>query len=253
MDFTKMEGLGNDFVMLDGPVVLDSETVAALCDRRRGVGADGVLIVSPLGPARVKMEYMNADGSPAEMCGNGLRCVARRAVDLGLVDGPDFVVETAVGPRRVSVLTPDLIRVELGPVEVAARDEMIDGYAVRSVNVGNPHAVIFVEDPAASDVEGVGSRLEHNAAFPGGANVEFGAALSSDSIAMRVWERGVGETLACGTGAAAVVAAAAATGRSASVATVRLPGGLLDVEISNGVAWITGPATTVYSGVWTAG
>ncbi len=251
MEFTKMEGLGNDFVVIDGPAPLDAETVAALCNRRRGVGADGVLIVSPLGPARVKMEYLNSDGSPAEMCGNGLRCVALRAVDFGLVEGSEFVVETAVGPRRVSVLAPDRIRVELGPIEVAGSDEMIDGYAVRTVNVGNPHAVMFVEDPADSDVEAIGSRLERNIAFPGGTNVEFVTARSRQLIDMRVWERGVGETLACGTGAAAVVAAAAATGRSASAATVRLPGGLLDVEISNGVAWITGPATTVYSGVWT--
>lgn len=250
MDFTKMEGLGNDFVVFDGPRSLNTDTIEALCDRRRGVGADGVLIVSPLGVDQVKMEYFNADGGAAELCGNGLRCVARHAVNMGLVDGPDFTVETAVGPRQVSVLDLDSVRVELGPIEAAPADRLVDGHVVRTVDVGNPHAVMFVEDPASAPVEEVGPELEHHAAFPDGTNVEFGTVRSFDVIDMRVWERGVGETLACGTGAAAVVAAAAASGRSASTATVRLLGGPLFVEIIEGVAWITGPTTSVYTGTW---
>ncbi|MDF1595589.1 MAG: diaminopimelate epimerase [Acidimicrobiia bacterium] len=250
MNFTKMQGLGNDFVVIDGPFELSSAVIAALCDRRRGVGADGVLIVSPDSRNRVAMEYFNADGSAAEMCGNGLRCVARRAVDQNLVDGWDFVVSTAIGPRRVSILDGGRIRVELGPVEAARADQEVDGHTLRTVRVGNPHAVIFVEDPAAVDVQGIGSQLEQHPVFPEGTNVEFVSVVSADVIDMRVWERGVGETLACGTGAAAVVAAGAATGRSAATARVRLPGGHLDVEVADGVAWITGPATTVFSGVW---
>ena len=250
MDFTKMEGLGNDFVVIDGPREVSAGEVAALCDRRHGVGADGVLIVSPLASDTVRMEYFNADGSPAEMCGNGLRCVARRAVDRGLVEGRDFLVETAVGQRRVSVFDDGRIRVELGPVEAAPENQEVDGYTVRTVSVGNPHAVLFVDDPAAAEVESIGSRLEGHQAFPDGTNVEFVSVEAVNGIVMRVWERGVGETLACGTGAAAVVAACAATGRTPSSASVRLPGGMLDVEIIDGVAWITGPANTVFSGFW---
>jgi diaminopimelate epimerase len=249
VEFTKMEGLGNDFVVLDGPFDLSEQAVAALCDRRRGVGADGVLIVSPISSERVRMEYFNADGSPAEMCGNGLRCIARRAVDLGLVEGGDFTVDTAVGARRVSVRSDGSIRVELGPVETG--DELeVDGHLARPVTVGNPHAVLFVDDPASAPVARVGAALEGHPTFPGGTNVEFASVQSPDLIDMRVWERGVGETLACGTGAAAVVAAAMATGRSGPSATVQLPGGPLVVEIVDGVAWITGPANRVYSGVW---
>ncbi len=250
MDFTKMEGLGNDFVVFDGPLSLNTDTIAALCDRRRGVGADGVLIVSALGVDQVKMEYFNADGGAAELCGNGLRCVARHAVDEGLVGGSEFTVETSMGHRRVSILDSGRVRAELGPIEAAPTDRLVDGHLVRTVDVGNPHAVIFVDDPGSAPVEEIGPELEHNAAFPDGTNVEFVTVWSFDVIDMRVWERGVGETLACGTGAAAVVAAAAASGRSATKATVRLLGGPLDVEIIEGVAWITGPATSVYTGTW---
>ena len=250
MKFTKMEGLGNDFVVIDGPRHLTADQIAALCDRRRGVGSDGVLVVAPVSDESVRMEYFNADGGAAEMCGNGLRCVAKRAVDTGLVHKSDFMVETAVGLRRVSVLDDDRVHVELGPIDASASDLEVGGLTVRTVDVGNPHAVLFVDDPAEADVAGIGVALETNPKFPSGTNVEFVRILDDGQIEMRVWERGVGETLACGTGAAAVVAAATAMNRSDPAATVRLPGGSLDVEIDEGIAWLTGPARTVFSGRW---
>jgi diaminopimelate epimerase len=223
-----MEGLGNDFVVVDGPLGVTPELVAAVCDRRRGIGADGVLVVSTIGGDRVKMEYFNADGSAAEMCGNGLRCVASYAVTNDLVSVPSFVVETAVGDRRVSV-DGVTIRAELGPIESSNADREIGGHLVRMVDVGNPHAVLFVEDPSSTAVEEIGPALEADDAFPDGTNVEF----------VRVHSQ-----------AAAVVAAAAASGRADVSAAVRLRGGTLDVEIIDGVAWITGPATAVFEGVW---
>lgn len=249
MRFTKMEGLGNDFVVIDGPCNLSRECMSALCDRRRGIGADGVLVVSAVDSNRVKMEYFNADGGAAELCGNGLRCVALHAVANGLVSGREFVVETSVGERSVLV-GDESVRAELGPIESATTDRRIDGHQIRTVDVGNPHAVIFVEDPSSVAVEEIGSALEVHPAFPEGTNVEFVTVHSRDMVEMRVWERGVGETLACGTGAAAVVAAGAASGRTDSSASVLLPGGRLDVEIIDGVAWIAGPATVVYEGTW---
>ena len=249
MDFTKMEGLGNDFIVVDGPLSLPSELVSAVCNRRRGIGADGVLVVSSVGADRVKMEYFNADGSAAELCGNGLRCVASYAVANDLVSVLHFVVETAVGDRRVSV-GDGTVRAELGPIESSDADREIDGHLVRTVDVGNPHAVLFVEDPSSTAVEEIGSALEVHHVFPDGTNVEFVRVHSPNTIEMRVWERGVGETLACGTGAAAVVAADVASGRADSSASVQLLGGTLDVEIVDGVAWISGPATVVFEGVW---
>ena len=246
MNFTKMEGLGNDFVVFEGPFVPSAEDIERMCDRRRGIGADGILVVTPLDGRRVRMEYWNADGSPAEMCGNGLRCVALFATRRGFVEGSEFTVQTAVGPRSVR-LEDGEITVELGPVETRARRE-VEGTLLREVSVGNPHAVVQVEDPAGVRVGDIGPRIE--AAFAEGANVEFMTVRAPGVLEVRVWERGVGETLACGTGAAAAVGAACAEGLVAEDATVRLPGGDLGVHLENGVAWITGPARSVFEGEW---
>jgi len=248
MDFVKMEGLGNDFVVVEGPYDPDAGTVAAWCDRRRGIGADGVLVVTPIDAATVRMGYWNADGSAAEMCGNGLRCVARYAVEKGLVETSEFTVETAVGPRSVSV-DGDNPRVELGAVELTGSIARLAGYDLASVSVGNPHAVAFVSDCYAVPVEAVGPVVEGDPSYPGRTNVEFATVVTPDRIALRVWERGVGETLACGTGAAATVAEAFRSGRTGPRVTVLLPGGELLVEIVDGVAWIEGPAREVFSGV----
>lgn len=247
MEFVKMEGLGNDFVVVRGPFEPRRGTVAEWCDRRRGIGADGVLTVTPIDPETIRMGYWNADGSAAEMCGNGLRCVARYAVEEGLVEGPTFTVETPVGSRSVTAGEAGA-RVELGPVDPAGGTTMLAGYQLATVSVGNPHAVAFVDDCYAVPVSAVGPVVEGDPAYPERTNVEFATVITPDRIALRVWERGVGETLACGTGAAATVAAAHHAGRSGPRVTVVLPGGELLVEIVDGVAWIEGPAREVFRG-----
>ncbi|MCB2224015.1 MAG: diaminopimelate epimerase [Actinobacteria bacterium] len=250
MDFVKMHGLGNDFVVLDGPFEPTAAQVEAWCHRRRGIGADGVLVVSPLPDGMVQMGYWNADGSPAEMCGNGLRCVARHAVAQGMVDGPDFVVQTAVGRRPVSVRGDGSVRAFLGEVTAAEAGPMdVAGYHLDPIRVGNPHAVAFVPDCYSTPVSAVGPVVEGDPHFPERTNVEFATVVSSNRIALRVWERGVGETLACGTGAAATAAVAHRKGLTDARVTVDLPGGQLTVEVAGDGVWIEGPAETAYRGV----
>lgn len=247
MDFVKMEGLGNDFVVLRGPFTPTPEQVAAWCDRRRGIGADGVLVVTPVDDTTVEMGYWNADGSAAEMCGNGLRCVGRYAVDRGMVPGPDLTVNTPIGPR--SVIVGETVRAQLGPVQSAGNPVEIAGYLLDPMDAGNPHAVVFVADPQAVPVEAAGPLVEGDPAFPERTNVEFATVVSRDRIDLRVWERGVGETLACGSGAAATVASAYTKGLTESTVDVHLPGGVLRVEIIEGEAWLEGPASEVFQGV----
>lgn len=239
--FTKMQGLGNDFVVVEGPLGLAPEEVSALCDRRFGVGADGILVVTRDDP--IRMEYYNADGSAAEMCGNGLRCVARYAYDRGWASDPNFAIQTPVGARAVRIME-DIIEVELGRVEVTGT-AVIGDFEFHLVSVGNPHAVVFVEDPGDIDVEAVGRSVQDE--FPGGINVEFASVVGS-VITMRIWERGVGETLACGTGMSAAVAAAQTSGEIVGRVEVDVPGGRASVEIREGVAWLRGPAEYSFRG-----
>lgn len=249
MQFVKMEGLGNDFVVVDGPRDISTEQIGAWCDRRRGIGADGVLEVSgaeAAGGADVRMRYWNADGSVAEMCGNGLRCVARYAHDRGMVEGPEFVIATAVGRNRAQVLDDGRVRVQLGPFEVGDLVD-VDGRAFRCASVGNPHAVTFVDEAPTELVHSLGPRVETDGQFAEGANVEF-VTVHDGHLSLRVWERGVGETLACGTGAAAAAAVAMADGAAGSTVTVELLGGPLDVDLVDDQAWITGPANYVFRG-----
>lgn len=241
IQFTKMQGLGNDFIVVDGPVSFTTEEIAGLCDRRFGIGADGVLAVTRLDP--VRMEYWNADGSSAEMCGNGLRCVARYVYDRGWVADRNFAVQTPIGVRGARVLD-DVIEVELGRVRMGTR-RTIDGISFQVVDVGNPHAVVFVDDPQRADVAGVGEGIQSR--FESGTNVEF-ARVTNGVITMRIWERGVGETLACGTGMAAVVAAAQADGLGSGPVEVDVPGGRATLEVREGVAWIKGPADYSFRG-----
>lgn len=249
MDFVKMHGLGNDFIVIDGPFEPEETQMAAWCDRRRGVGADGVLVVTPLEGGLVGMEYWNADGSAAEMCGNGLRCVASHAVASGMVEGPDFVVQTAVGRRSVSVREDGSVRAFLGDVTPADAGSLdVAGYHLEPIRVGNPHAVAFVSDCYSTPVGAVGPIVEGDPHFPERTNVEFATIVSSNRIALRVWERGVGETLACGTGAAATVAVAHRNGLTDARVTVELPGGPLIVEVAEDGVWIEGPAEVVFSG-----
>lgn len=248
MRFWKMEGLGNDFVVLTGPVTIDPAVIRGLCDRRRGVGADGLLAISPIGRESVRMEYWNADGSTAEMCGNGLRCVARFAVERGLVDGPELTIHTAVGPRRAEV-GEEVVRVEMGRPSVGAGREA-GGHRFTPASVGNPHAVIRVEAVADAPVTSVGPELEVDPAFPDRTNVEFLEVVAPGSLRLRVWERGVGETLACGSGAVAAAAVARAWGDTTSRISVALPGGVATVAFDGDVAWLEGPARTVFEGTW---
>ncbi|HHC08011.1 MAG TPA: diaminopimelate epimerase [Actinobacteria bacterium] len=248
MDFVKMEALGNDFIVVEGP--LDdptSEEVRAWCRRRFGIGADGLLEATRREGA-VGMRYWNADGHEAEICGNGLRCVARLAAARGWVEGSSFVVETAVGPRRVEV-RDDMVRAELGRPYGFRTDVLaVAGTEVRPVGLGNPHAVLFVDDVGAAPVGDLGPRIGTDAIFPGGTNVEFAEVVDDGRLRLRVWERGVGETLACGSGAAAAVVVAQRAGRVAERVVVELPGGELVVEVDGDVVWIEGPANFVFTG-----
>ena len=246
IEFTKMQGFGNDFVVIDGPARLTVDEVTRLCDRRRGVGADGVLVVSP-GPP-ISMDYWNADGSPAEMCGNGLRCVGRYARDRGWVTEDEFSVDTPVGLRRVRILA-DLLEAEMG-TPLLEGEEKIEGHAYHLVDIGNPHAVRVVDDLSEIDIRTVGPVVAQQAGFDAGCNVEF-MSVVGDVLTMRVWERGVGETMACGTGMAAA-AAVALNGADGSM-TVNVPGGTGSVEIRDGIAWLTGPAEYSFRGVWDQG
>ncbi len=241
IQFVKMQGLGNDFVVVEGPAVFTAGEVAELCDRRRGIGADGILAVTR-GESLV-MEYWNADGSAAEMCGNGLRCVARYAYDRGWVKDSGFTVMTPIGPRTVRVET-DVVEAELGPLRVGDV-VVLEGRRYTMVDVGNPHAVTFVDDVEGIDVERIGNVIQGH--VPGGVNVEY-AKITAEGVGMRVWERGVGETLACGTGMAAVAAAAQRQHGVDVPLTVVARGGAATIDIRAGVAWMRGPVAYSFTG-----
>ena len=252
MRVTKMHGLANDFIVVDADAQVDAATAAALCDRRTGIGGDGLLRVIPT-EAGVRMEYWNADGSTAEMCGNGLRCVARYAVDRGIVSTSEFTVETLAGPLRVEV-GEQVVTTEIGRPELGETIE-IDGGSYLSVSVGNPHAVRHVADVSAIDVGAIGLSVNRHPAFPFGVNVEFVQEIGERAVRMRVWERGVGETMACGTGMVAVAAqvlAGSGNGHHsaelpAGEVEVAVPGGVGQVRIDgDGTAWLSGPAVTVF-------
>jgi len=276
LHFTKMHGLGNDFVVVDDRDAtwdFDEDAVRWLCDRHFGVGADGLILVRK--PTRddadFAWEFRNADGSSAEMCGNGIRCLARWLVERELAGAGPIRVQTATGVAQVEVLRAAdgafvSARVDMGepvldaaavPVELG-HDQVIDQplepdagpVRVTAVSMGNPHAVIWVDDVDEAPVESLGPAVECHPAFPRKTNVEFANVDSPDHIRLRVWERGVGETLACGTGACAAVVAAALSCRTGRTATVELPGGELTVEwLPSGHIRMTGPAETVFSGV----
>ena len=247
MEFVKMEGLGNDFVVIAGPADPYPQEIAEWCDRRRGIGADGVLAVTRLSGTRIRMRYWNADGGAAEMCGNGLRCVARYAYDNGLVDDVSFTVETPVGMRPVHIRPDGSVRAFLGKPS-SGRELEIDGRTLHTVEIGNPHAISWVDDPNTAPVREVGPILETADPFPHGTNVEFATISGPNRIDVRVWERGVGETLACGTGAAATAYLAHEQGYVDASVSMRLRGGTLQVDLDDDGVWIEGPANTVYRG-----
>ena len=248
--FVKMHGLSNDFVVVDGPIDPDPADVVALCDRRTGVGADGLLAVGPgLEGGAVRMQYWNADGSTAEMCGNGFRCVVRYAIDRGLVEGEHLMVETPAGIKAARLLADGDIAVDLGPVEVARSVVELGGRPWNTVDVGNPHAVTFVAQTDEAPVTVEGPLVETDPMFPNGTNVEFASVLG-DRIDLRVWERGVGETQACGSGMVAAASAARLRHPEIDDWQVDVPGGSGRVEFDGDQVWLIGPAVTVFEGVW---
>lgn len=249
MDFVKVQGLGNDFMVFDGPFVPAAEDIVRWCDRRTGVGADGVLVIAPIADDRVSMRYWNADGGEVEMCGNGLRCIAKLSYERKWVKSPEFIVETVVGDHPVTVFH-DRIQAFVGvPQGYRTETLSVAGQAIHPLSIGNPHAVIFVEDVDSVDVEGIGSTVENDPMFPNRTNVEFVEVLEDGSgIKARIWERGVGETEASGTGATASAYMAHKVHAVTQPITVHLRGGDLTIVIDDDGAWMEGPGEIVFSG-----
>lgn len=263
-----MHGLGNDFVVingLDNSVPDISSHARKICDRRFGVGCDQLLVIRPSERADFKMEIFNNDGGQAEMCGNGIRCVAKYLMNHGATAKNEFSVETLAGIIRPR-LVGNLIEVDMGQpildgpdIPVEATGKVIDHplevsgktFLVTCVSMGNPHCVIFVPDAAAVDVAHWGPLLENHPFFPQRANVEFVEVQDQANLKMRVWERGAGETLACGTGACAALVAAVLGGQSDREAKLHLKGGTLTVRWSeqNNHVSMVGPGEEVFSGV----
>jgi diaminopimelate epimerase len=274
--FSKYQGLGNDFVLIDNrsqaSPLLTSEQSIQVCDRHFGVGADGVIFLLPgENGADYTMRIYNADGSEPEMCGNGIRCLARFITDLeGRTAGEThhFQIHTLAGLIVPTVQPDSQVTVDMGqprllaqeiPTTLGAPNDKVIGqpltvanqeWRVTCVSMGNPHCITFIEDVAAIPLETLGPQFEHHPAFPQRINTEFIEVKRPDYLIMRVWERGAGATLACGTGACAVLVAGVLTGNCASAATLELPGGPLQIEwpgFGESVQ-MTGPAQKVFSG-----
>lgn len=248
MDFVKMHGLGNDFIIVEGPCTLDPDDVLAWCHRRRGIGADGVIVATALSSGRVSMRHWNADGSQAEICGNGLRCVAQYAYDREWVDGSEFIVESAVGDHPVSVAEESIVAYVGEPMPFRSGNLMISGHDVYPFAIGNPHAVLFVDDVDTAPVEELGPMIENDPLFPNRTNVEFVEVLESDGIRVRVWERGVGETQASGTGATASAYIAHTIREVPTPMEVHLPGGVVRVWFDDAGAWMDAPVEYAFAG-----
>lgn len=263
MYFTKMEGLGNDYIYIDclGGYPPDLPGLARqMSDRHFGVGSDGLITIGPSDRADFSMHIYNADGSEGEMCGNGIRCVGKYVYDRALTEKTALRIETLSGikelsltvvGRQVTAVTVDMGVPLVGPPRPLQVGEKV--WTATPVNMGNPHLVIFLAEPEALNLKEIGPLFEHHPDYPDGVNTEFAAVLSPHRLKMRVWERGSGETLACGTGACAVLAAAAAGDRTQRRAIVQLPGGELTLHWNelDGHIHMTGPAVTVFEGEWT--
>jgi len=270
LPFVKMHGIGNDFIVIDCRDKAVSDQLSAisdisrrLCDRRFGIGADQILLLHDSAAADFRMSIFNADGSEVEMCGNGIRCFAKYIWDRNLSSKQVLEIETPAGIIRPEK-DGDMVRVDMGTPETEGRKIPVnlDGivkdhplavddreFAITCVSMGNPHAVIVVEDVNTFDVKRYGPQIETHTLFPKRTNVEFIQVIDRQTIKMRVWERGSGETLACGTGASAVAVAANMKGIADKKVTIKLLGGDLIIELhENGHVYMTGPAAEVFEG-----
>jgi diaminopimelate epimerase len=272
----KYNGTGNDFVLIEdveGRLSLDASLIEAICDRHRGVGADGLIRVTGAPDADFFMDYYNADGRQAQMCGNGIRCLAKLAYDTGLTHDRELTVATRAGLKHIWLHVEggrvDRVTVDMGAPGLTRKDlpmrgdpnseflgepVEVDGRSFKgsAVSMGNPHLVLFVDtDPRSIDVENLGPRLEVDPRFPEGTNVEF-VAVMDPGLVVRVWERGVGETMACGTGACASLVAAHLVGLVDAHTLVRFPGGVLDIDWRRGEGdrvLMTGGVERTFEGV----
>ncbi len=276
MKFTKMHGAGNDYVYVDGfreQVENPSALAVAVSDRHFGVGSDGLILILPSARADVRMRMFNADGSEAEMCGNGVRCVAKYAYDHGLVQREEITVETVAGVLPLQLFTGgsgkvEKVRVDMGEPRLTRGEIPMTGpagervvgqeltilertFQITCVYMGNPHCVIFVENLTDFPVAQFGPLIENYPQFPKRTNVEFVEVVGPGEVRQRTWERGAGETLACGTGAAAVTVAGVLTGRTGRRLINHLLGGDLEMEWTEaGSVLMTGPAVEVFQGVY---
>jgi diaminopimelate epimerase len=276
LEFTKYHGLGNDFILVDNRAstepCLTPEQAVQICDRHFGIGADGVIFALPgQEGADYTMRIFNSDGSEPEMCGNGIRCLGRFLADLELADTgvarQQYRIHTlggvmtpklkANGQVTVDMGMPHLLAADIPTTLVAAQEKVIaqslevagQTWQVTCVSMGNPHCITFVEDVAAISLEQLGTQFEHHPAFPQRINTEFIQVVRSDYLKMRVWERGAGITLACGTGACAALVAGVLTGKCDRRATVELPGGCLEIEwAADERVYMTGSAERVFVG-----
>jgi diaminopimelate epimerase len=284
LHFTKMQGAGNDYVYVDEfahPVPAEAKPSLArqLADRHFGVGGDGLIFIRPSDEADAEMEMYNADGSYGSMCGNGIRCVGKYLYDRDMVPGKEFTVISDGSVKHLKVTETDenghatMLRVNMGMPELdkdaipvtATHTTLVDDahavvndpikvrdttYRMTCVSMGNPHAVVFVDDVVTFPLAEVGPLFEHNVRFPERTNTEFVQVISRDYVRMRVWERGSGETLACGTGCCATCVACVLNGKTASTITVEVRGGKIQItwDRETDQVFMTGPATEVFSG-----
>lgn len=273
MKFTKMEGLGNDYVYVNcfkEIVENPSEVSIKVSNRHFGIGSDGLILIKPSEVADFCMEMYNADGSQSEMCGNGIRCVAKYVYDYGLTDKTSISVETLAGIKyldlqvdngKVNMVTVNMGAPELVPANIPVKSDKdilvkepieVDGvtYEMTCVSMGNPHCIVFVEDTATFPLEKVGPEFEQHEVFPNRVNAEFIEVLDRKTVNMRVWERGSGETLACGTGACASTVACILNGLTEDEITLHLLGGDLKVRWDRdaNLVYMTGPAKVVFDG-----
>ena len=278
MRFTKMQGCGNDYIYVNGfeeKVENKPDVVRKLSDRNFGIGGDGVIFINPGKTADFEMEMYNADGSRAEMCGNGIRCVGKYVYDYGLTNQDRITIESfgkvkylelnvengkAISARvnmGVPILEAKLVPVISDNKQVVNEPIEVNGknYCMTCVSMGNPHAVVFINDIKNLDIEKIGPYFENHKRFPNRTNTEFVRIIDKNTVEMRVWERGTGETLACGTGSCATAVACILNGLTEDKVTVKLLGGDLEIEWNQAenLVYMSGPATTVFDGEVTLG